>query len=65
MSVIIIGGGPRPNASIYTLSPVPTSAGDDAPCENKYAIMDGTECLLVCNRKSYAEALLPLIQKGE
>lgn len=59
--IIIIGGGPRPNATLYTLSPVNTAS----PSPTQYAIMDGNECLGVFEKQSYAEAILPLIQRGE
>ena len=62
-TIIVIGGGPRPNASLYTLSPIPSSANTMAVTQ--YAIMDGSEILGVFEKQSYAEALLPLIQKGE
>lgn len=58
--IVVIGGGPRPNASLYTLSPVA-----DSSAKTQYAIMDGNECLGVFEKQSYAEALLPLIQRGE
>lgn len=61
--IVVIGGGPRPNATLYTLSPVASSGEAAAPTQ--YAIMDGNECLGVFEKQSYAEALLPLIQRGE
>ena len=54
MTIIIIGG-PRPNAQIFSSTTTPTT----------YLIVDNNEVLVVCEKLSHANALLPLIQSGE
>ena len=57
--VIILDGGPHPNATIYSVSPV----GASAP--TVYEIRDGSEALFQCAKLSYLQAILPLVQSGE
>lgn len=59
--IIVIGGGPKPNAHIVSVMNMP-SAVDDVPT---YEIRDGSEVLAVFSKLSHASALLPLIQSGE
>jgi hypothetical protein len=63
MSVISIGGGPRPQARIVTISEQTDAPGNWTTW--KYAIVDGNEILATVCKLSHAQALLPLIQSGE
>lgn len=63
-TIIIIGGGPHPQARIVALQEIQTTAGSVATTLN-YAIFDGMECLGVFEKISYAQAILPLMQRGE
>jgi len=59
MSIVVIGGGPRPNARIVGM------VEEEATSPNSYAIIDGNEVLAIFGKISHAKALLPLIQSGE
>lgn len=59
--VIIIGGGPRPGAAIYSV----TLVSADAAAPAVYEIRDGSEVLFQCEKLSYLQALLPLVQSGD
>lgn len=61
--IIIIGGGPRPNATIYSVSRVSADPTKDEP--NIYEIRDGNEVLFQCRKLSYLQVLLPLVQSGD
>lgn len=63
MSIIVIGGGPHPQARIVGV----TDIGQlNTTLENwTYEIRDGDEILVKCAKLSHAQALLPLIQLGE
>lgn len=58
-TIIIIGGGPHPNARIVALQEI------TSPSISSWAIFDGGECLGTFERLSFAKAMLPLIQSGE
>ena len=62
MGTVIIGGGPRPTAQIYAVTPI-SNDGVLEPCF--YEIRDGSEILVRCEKRSHADALLPLIRSGE
>lgn len=57
-TVIVGGGGPRPQARIVTVTE------EGAPLST-YEIRDGDAILAWCPKRSHAEALLPLIQRGD
>lgn len=63
MSVITIGGGPHPNATIFRVSKMVYGAPANEP--DTYEIRDGAQVLAVFEKLSHAQALLPLIQSGE
>lgn len=58
-TIIVIGGGPKPNARVVSVSDVgPYSA-------ITYEIRDGDAIVATSPRLSHLQALLPLIQSGE
>jgi glutamate 5-kinase len=59
MSVIVIGGGPRPNARIVGI------VEDDTVAPGSFAIVDGNELVAIFAKRSHADALLPLIKSGD
>lgn len=59
-TIIVIGGGPKPNARIVSVTDVSTL--DPAVT---YEIRDGRDVLADSPRLSYLQVLLPLIQAGE
>lgn len=64
MSIIVIGGGPHPQARIVAVSELDTSG--NLLNGVTFEIRDGAEVLLSGLAKlSHARALLPLIQSGE
>lgn len=62
-TVVIGGGGPRPNARIVEL--VDVDASYPAFPGSKWAIFDGAECVGTFGMLSHAKALLPFIKSGE
>lgn len=58
MSVIVIGGGPHPQARIVVISELDSTS-------QTYEIREGDEILGKSQSLSRAKALLPLIQSGE
>lgn len=63
MSVIVIGGGPHPQARIVQIRELPAQQGAEYS-ESAYEIRDGDVILAKCPKLSHAQALLPLIQSG-
>lgn len=63
-TVVVGGGGPRPQARIVELVDV-TEPNAGSTVGNKWAVFDGAECVATFGRLSHAKALLPLIQSGE
>lgn len=60
MSTIVIGGGgPRPQARVVAIVDV------ESPNATTYEIRDGNKVCARCATKVQAQALLPLIQAGE
>lgn len=68
-TVVVIGGGPRPNAQIYAVSPVTLQSaliGNHVVGDPEaYEIREANDVLVHCQKLSHAVALLPLIQSGE
>lgn len=63
-TIIIIGGGPHPQARIVGIQEIPSTEGGQMPAMT-WAIFDGSECLATFGKLSHAKALLPLIQSGQ
>lgn len=63
MGTVIIGGGPRPGANIYSVSAVAEDGSSSSVIG--FEIRDGDEILVRCRKLSHAIALLPLIRSGE
>lgn len=65
-TIIIIGGGPHPNARIVGMQEVSqeNTVTNLSPTIT-WAIFDGVECLGTFERLSFAKAILPLIQSGQ
>lgn len=59
MDVVIIGGGPHPNARVVGITEL------DCVLPQSFAIVDGKDVLAWGLRRSHAVALLPAIQSGE
>lgn len=59
-TVVVGGGGPRPNARVVGIT---ETAGD--PVISTWAVMDGDQVLCRFPSRLWAEAILPLIQRGE
>lgn len=57
-TVIVGGGGPRPNARVV-------SVVESDGTISGYEIRDGGLVLVKCDKHSHANVLLPLIQSGE
>ena len=65
MGTVIIGGGPRPGATIYAVSRIDQpNVGSTIPSQT-WEIRDGEEVLAKFYKLSHAEAILPLIRSGE
>lgn len=60
-TVILGGGGPRPQARVVAVSEMMDPVGH----YSSYEIRDGLEVLASFGKLSHASALLPLIQSGE
>lgn len=61
-TVVIGGGGPRPNARVFSVTTTDVASGET---ETEFHIKDGAR---ICSRSAtlaQANALLPLIQAGE
>ncbi len=62
-TIIIIGGGPKPNARIVSVSEVGVTSVSD---ECTFEIRDGSDVLATGFRKlAHAQAMLPFIQSGD
>jgi hypothetical protein len=59
-TVIIGGGGPRPQARVVGITET-----EGAPTISTWAVMDGDQVICRFPSRAWAEALLPLIQAGE
>lgn len=62
-TVIIGGGGPRPQARIVAVREL--GENGQLADETSFEVRDGDSVLLRCTKLSHAKALLPLIQSGE
>lgn len=60
-TIIIIGAGPHPQARIVTV----TVTEEDGTNTITHEVWEGSECLGKFPRRSYAIAMLPLIQSGQ
>lgn len=58
--IIVIGGGPKPNARIVSIADVST-----VDSTVSYEIRDGDAIVATSPKLSHLQALLPLIQSGE